>query len=98
MPSFAEIVEGLSRGMRVLDGDGFDHDSNATKKSVALPQYIGAELTFNDGGEFKKIPGRNAAARGAADSFDVEFAIRLIRKDGDERRSIEDHFGRPCSS
>jgi hypothetical protein len=57
MTALAEVVEGLAGGMRLVGGDGFDHDPNAAEQRLALPEDVGAELPLDDDLEFDEVPG-----------------------------------------
>jgi hypothetical protein len=83
--ALAEVVEGLTREMRLLNRHRFDHNANAAKQCVALLGDLNAELTLDDNREFDENLGGYTAARGAPDGFDLAFGIRLFRQDGDER-------------
>ncbi len=98
MAAPAEVVESLTRGVRLVYIDGFDHDADAADERVTLPKDVRAELALNRHREFEEIPGRQAAARRVTDGVNVAVGVRFFREDGDERRGVEGHLGRPRSS
>ena len=55
MAAFAEVVEGLTRGMGLVDGHRFDEDGDAAKQRVALLQDVSAELPFYDDRKFDEF-------------------------------------------
>jgi hypothetical protein len=98
MAAFAEVVKGLAREMRLLDSHGLNPDANPAKQRVALLKDFNGELALEDNGELDEVARGYSAPRGVADGLDIQLGIRLSRKDGDERRRIQDHLGSPRSS
>lgn len=81
-------MECLARGMSLLHSYGFDHNSDASKKRVTLPEYVSTELSFDDDGEFKEVCCGDATMCSVTDGIDITLGIRLFRQDRDERRSV----------
>jgi hypothetical protein len=48
-------MKSLTRGVRLVDGDGFNDDADATDERITLPKDVGAELALDDG------PGKGSA-------------------------------------
>ena len=80
--AFAEIMESLSRQMRLLNCDGLDHDSSPPEEHVALAKGLGSGLTFDNNGEFDEVGGADQAAIRVMDSLRVEVGFRLAEEDG----------------
>ena len=55
MAPLAEVMKSLTRGVRLVDGDGFNDDADATDERITLPKDVGAELALDDG------PGKGSA-------------------------------------
>ena len=55
--AFAEVMEGLARDLRLLDGDRLDYHANSAEQRVALPEDVCAELALYDDREFEEIAG-----------------------------------------
>lgn len=98
MAALAEVEKGLAREVRLLNAEKLDDDAGSTKKNIALAAGIRPNLSFNDDGELNEIGGADEAAIGVVDEFGVERGFRFPKNDGGERRGVEDHLGRPCSS
>lgn len=60
--ALAEVVEGLARQMRLLDGERLDEDDGPAEKCIALPDGVRADLAFNDHAEFQEVSGADHAA------------------------------------
>ena len=55
-------------------------------------------LAFNDDRELKEICGAYQAAVGVVGELGVKGGFGFPKKDGGERRGVQDHLGRPRSS
>src|SRR5512135_2328489 len=80
--ALTEIEEGLSREVRLLDGDGFDDDAGPSKKNIALAARVESKLTFNDNRKLNEVCGADQAMIGRVDQSGVKFFFRFPKKDG----------------
>ena len=95
---FSKIVEGLARDVSLLDSERLDYAACPAEKHIALAGDFRPGLALNDYGEFQKGPGTDETAVGVVDEPGVEVDFGLPEQNRDKRGSVQDHFGRPCSS
>jgi len=98
MAAFAEIQKGLTRKVPVLDGEWFYEDTRPAEKHIALATGIRPDLTFNHYAEFDEVGNADQAAIRVMNELSVAGGFGLPEKDGSKRGSVQNHFGRPCSS
>src|ERR1035437_2694174 len=96
--SRSEVVVGLARQSALLQGHGFNDNGGGTQKRLCLPGGIRPRLPFEDHGEFQMAHDTEAADVRRQDQACKVLGLRLLKKYCDQRGSIENHFGSPCSS
>ena len=87
-----EVVEGLTREMRLLDRHEFDQNANAAKECIAWLGDLNPELTVDDTRQFDEIPGGCTGSRSAAERelkrsryYVFKSASRKLEDSGNER-------------
>jgi len=98
MPSPPEIVVGLASQGALLHGHGFNDDGSGTQERLCLPGGIRPRLPFEDNSEFQMAHDTEAADVRRQDQAREVLGLRLFKQYCDQRGSIENHFGSPCSS
>jgi hypothetical protein len=96
MTPFSEIVEGLARDVRLLDGERLDDDTCPAEKHIALAGDFRPRQALNDYGELKKATGTDETPVGVMDEPGVYVGFGFPEQNRDKRGRVQDHFGRPC--
>ena len=96
--AFAVVKERLARQMAMLDRYGLDNDAGPSKQHVDLAFGFYSELTFNDHRQFNKTSNTEPANFRIVEQLHELCLFRLTIENRNERRGIDDHFGRPFSS
>lgn len=84
--------------MRLLDCERFNDDTSPLKERVALDDVERTDLGYNDNGQLNKVRCADPTNAGIVYHSDIKRRLGLSEKNSDKRGSINDHFGRPCSS
>ena len=98
MAALAEVEKGLTGEFAVLDSHRFDDDAGAAEEGFGLAHAFGTELAFDRHRQFDMSGDADAIDVGVVNPFDEGLRLRLAVEDRDQRRGVDDHFGRPCSS
>lgn len=98
MPATPEVVVGLASKDALLQSNGFNHDGRGAQKGLCLPGGIRPGLPLEDNREFQMVHDAEAANVGGQNQFREPLGLRLFEPDRDQRGSIENRFGSPCSS
>src|ERR1700756_4145019 len=88
----------VPRSQRVFFCKWFDENLVFSKKSVTRQDSRVAGCRFQNHAEFNKTRRRNSANVRLADFFCEAGTVFLIPQDGKNRRSVQDHLGKPRSS
>src|SRR5947207_2922486 len=98
MPSPPEVVVGLASQGALMQGYGFNDDGSSTQERFCLPGGTRPGLPFEDNIEFQVVHDTEAANVRRQNQAREVLGFRLFKQYGDQRGSIENHFGSPCSS
>ena len=98
MAAFAKIKKGLSGEFPVIDRYRLNSDGRPPKKSLSLLHCLGTKLAFDNHRQFNVVCHAHPADISIMNELCESGSFRLLVKDSDQRRCIEDHFGRPLSS
>src|SRR5712664_2252787 len=98
MAASAVIGVALACQESLVFGDGLDGDAGGPEKGVALTDTLVADPAFRKNRSLNKGGGGNSTARRRSDGVNENLETRLTEHDGENRGSVQDHFGRPFSS
>ena len=98
MPALAEIVEGLPCEMGLADSERLDYDAGPAEKHIALADGFRRDLAFENNGKLQEVRGADQASVRVMNDLRVLDGLGFVEENCGEGRSVDDHFGRPCSS
>jgi len=98
MPPFSEIEKRLPRQLCLLHCDWLDDNVRSTEKYITLTSRLRTNLSLYRHRYFHKIGSADAAPVSLRNHFDKTCSLRFPEEDCRQRGSVENHFGRPCSS
>ena len=98
MISLAETAPCLARGRKMFHGHRRQPDSDFLEIPIQFPTRLRATATFQDHGRFEGVRDGHAAIHGPGDRALVARRVRFATEDGEQRRTVHDHFGKPRSS
>src|SRR5712664_2612876 len=98
MAAFPVVGVGLASQEGLLFGNRFDGNAGGAEKGVALAEALIAKATFRHNRGLNEGSGGNSTHRRTSDSIHKNLKARLAKHDGENRGSVQDHFGRPFSS
>lgn len=97
MSALAEIQEGLARDLPMNQGDRLHDNAGAADEGLGLSPGLRAKLAFDDHKELDVIRHADATNVSFVDELREFGGFWFAVEDGDHRRRVEDHFGKPSS-
>lgn len=96
--AFSEVAIRGPRDASLIFGRWLNCDLGFAQEFIQSPVRDRVAPSIYDGARLDIVHGRDPAIFGELNGLRKSAGIGLIMKNGDHRRSVDNHLGNPCSS